>query len=688
MAYDSGKKSSEQTKTPNTAFEASNEQGVYFIEEPEYTEKEGQYRQWLLKLMEKDRNRKESPHLEYNGLTYNQNYRANMLSANSYTPPRVNAEDTQVVTGTTREKVLAIVSAVLTLNFKTMFRSFNQDDEEDEELGQSMSDCVERANKIEMWDDKKLYAYFEMAVQGDCYVQKMWVDETVTDKKKIKLSDIDEKLMKTYKADYKIKVTSSGVQSNLIPGTQVYKGSMTERDLSKQPHIFTREIRPYELVKSVYGNLPRFKNVPRRLVTVGPSYANDFPYGQNWRLESTEDETCEIIKYTDPWNDEYQLFINGVMMLPVGFPTPWEYQGYDLVQGRLEPISAFFSESKSIPTKTKLDQEILDEMYRLAVLKTQKSFMPPIANYSTNILTRSAFLPGVVNNNMQKGELEVLGGDPSAYSMKPSEFEMIKMVKQFIDEKSVSPALQGQAGQGDQTATQNNNIMQQAKQSLGVLIFGFIQFHMNLDTLCLYTLLDNMSKPVDTKLNKSKDGITNKFRSMSISKEISGKGMGVKQIQFTDDHNTPSELWDMENGVTRDENGKPTSVMTPKKPMQISQISPTALRSIKYSWYAETIPVERETSISERIAFEDRLKFAMEVFGQQSINIDNAETQWAIKNKINPDTFFNKNQQPQGQPEMAGAGGSIPQESNMQKQMRPFSSGAGPAEAMRQGVNK
>ena len=698
MAYDSASPSATATTTkhiPQNSFEASSDTNPFYIEQPDYSKEENERKWQELQEITVDYNRRESPHRLLNQMTYSQNYRTNMLAANSDTPPRANAEDTMVVTGTTREKVLAITAAVLQLNFETSFMAFDVNDQQDEELAEAMKDCVDRANKMEQWDEKKIYAYFEMATQGDVYVEENFIEETVTEKKPIKLSELTEALMKDYKADYKTKVTTGMCVRNLIPGTQVFKGSMTERILRNQPHIWTREVRPYELTKSIYGKLPRWNNVPRRLVVAGPGFTEAYLAAVNWRLESVESETCEILKRQDRFNNCYSLYINGVKMLPNDFPLPWGFGEYNLVQGSLEPISAFFSESKSIPCKTKLDQEILDEMYRLAVLKTQKSFMPPIANYSTNILSRSMFLPGKVNNSLQKGDIEVLGGDPGAYSMKPSEFQMIEMIKKFIDEKSISPALEGAQGQGDQTATQNNNIMQQAKQKLGLMIFGFIQFHMNLDLIKLYNLLENYTQPIDTKLNKVKDGVIGKYRTISVNKQIGDKGNGIKQIQFTTEHNTPSELWDQENGVTRDKNGTPTSTMKPKKPIKIMQINPEVLRSIKYTWYAQTDPTPRETTMSEKIAFGDDLTQALQLFGQQKVNLDYASQKWAEQRKLDPALFFNKNapagQQPQpgqtpGGPPQATPSLPPAQESPMKKQMRPFSSGAGPAEAMRQGM--
>lgn len=676
------------TKTPpNTPFEATSAQADgYSIAEPDYSQAERDYREYLLKVLEIDRNRREAPHIEFNGLTYTENYRSNMLAANSYTPPRANADDTQVVTGTTREKVLAIVSAILNLNFETVFMAYDKDDLEDENLAEAMTDIVQRANRMELWDDKKLYAYFEMATQGDVYVEEIFVDEMTADKEAMPLSAITKDTMKNYKPSTKNRLTFSGCQRNFIPGTQVFKGSMTERNFRDQPHIFTVEYRPYEVAKSLYGNLPRWENVPRKLVATQGLHQEGTSYGQNWRLDQENTESCEIIKYQDRFNNEYQIIINSTMMLPVGFAMPWGFPEYNIVQGRLEPISAFFSESKSIPAKTKLDQEILDEMYRLAVLKSQKSFMPPIANYSTNILSKAAFAAGKVNNNLQKGDIEVVGGDPGMYAMKPSEFQMIEMIKKFIDEKSVNPILQGQQNGNEASATQINTVTQQAKQQLGLLIFGFIQLHMNLDMLRLYDLLENYTKQTDQKVNAAKDGVIGKYRSVSVNKPIGSKGMGVKQIQFTEEQNSPSELYDMQNGVTRDNAGKPVGdPMPPRRPIRILQINPKVLRSLQYTWYAEVTPVEKETSLSSRIEFTDQLINAQKLFGQQSINADYAQTQWATRQKLDPDLFFNKN--PQTQPGLPGPGdGADPEISNMSKQAAPFGSGAGAAEAVRQGM--
>lgn len=674
------RKSVKQAKVTDSALEKK-VSSEFSTTEPEYSAEEQNFRSVFLHKLEDTRTNRESAHDKLNGVGYKQWYEDNDKAANSYTPPRKNKGDVNIVTGTTREKVLAIVSNVINLIFRTNFRAFDKDDNEEVELGEALSDCVERSAQVEMWDDKKLYPYYEMASQGDVFIEDIEVDEVKVDKKKIRLSDINKDFdFKGFKPEKALRTVFSGCRRNMLIGTQVYLGNIYETDLNKQPYIFTREVLPYETAKVIYGHLPRWKYVSRKLVEVNE--ADSQQWGINWRLENVDDGMVEVIKYTDDPNDEYQLLLNGVMQLPVGFPKPWEFDGYNIVQGGLEPMG-MFAYHKSIPCKTKIDQEVIDEMLKLSVLKGQKSFMPPIANYSGQLLSQSMFMPGKVTNNLQKGDIEVLGGNPSMYQMNQSEFNLIEMLKRFIDEKSLNPMMQGVSPSNEVTATEVSTVTAQAKKNLGIMIFGFMSLQLKLDTLRLYNLLDGYTKPIDTKLNEAKKTLVKKYRTVTLEKEIGNKGMGTKRVEFTTDFKNQMDLYDEENGIVRDESGKPKSVNPPKKPVKITQINPELLRGVKHRWYGEVEIKEKETSLQERILFTDQLATAMKLFGVESINLDYAKSQWASKNKVNGKLFFNNGIALPGA--MMGMQEEIDkvEESPMSKQMR--SSPAGVPAAVRQG---
>lgn len=664
------------------------------VKAPTYSDEEGQYRSFWFQRMTDALNLRESIHDEFNGLNYTNRYITNFKAGLSYQEPRKNESETSIVTGTTREKKLAVINAVLNLVFETTFRAIDEDNIEDQELGESFTDLVFQANKMELWDEKKIFVYSELADQGDVFVEDMWLDETRLEKAKVKISDVTEEVFKNFDPKKGLeKIVYSGPRRRVIPGPQVFLGNVREADVRQQPYVCTRYVISYEETKGIYGHLPRFKNVPRQLQFSNPVYEQSF--GLNWRLLSVAKNFVEVIICQDRPNDEFQIFLNGVMMLPACFPMPWGHGEYSITQGHLEPISAFFAYSKSIPDKTKLDQEVIDEMLRLMVLKNQKSYAAPIANYSANILTKDMFLPGKIINGLEKGEVEVLGGNPNLYSVQPAEFQMFQLMKSEIDSKSVSPILSGQGLPGKVSATQYASMVQQAKVQLGVMIFGFMNLHLRLDYLRLQILLDNYTQQTREKVNEVNQRLEKIFSTISVSgRQIGDRGVGTKHIQFTETPKTGPELYDMEEGITRDKTGKPISKNPPKEVTKYTQIKPSTLRAMRYKWYCDVKVNEKDTSLAAKISFEDRLVKAAQLFGVQSINWEWAKQEWGVKNDINPDYFFAQNtpQMPAGgiggEPGQGGSAGqeqvNTMQESAMNKVNR--ASPTGQQNAMRQGV--
>ncbi len=194
MAKDSAK----NPKTKSSYEESLKAQGT---EEPKYTDDERKYRKYLLERLERARDLRESPHDEFDGRTYTDHYIANFKAGNAYIMPRKNAEDTNIVTGTTREKILAVVSAVLNLNFETVMRAFDKNDIEDAQLGEAMSDMIEKSEKVENWDDKKIFAYFELATQGDVFMEENFLTQTKTDKKRVPLAELTNKPLRLQSPD-------------------------------------------------------------------------------------------------------------------------------------------------------------------------------------------------------------------------------------------------------------------------------------------------------------------------------------------------------------------------------------------------------------------------------------------------------------------------------------------------------
>lgn len=605
-----------------------------------YTEGERAYRNFLLNRLEFARDQRENNHDELDGMTYTEYYESNTKAATSYITPRSNTEETEIVTGTTREKKLAIMSAIINLNIEPEIKAFDQDDKEAVDVGLVMEDMTRKSEELENWEENKILAYDELTTQGNVFIEELWYVETKWDKKKLKLDSFTEETFKTFKPEKKIKEVFRGCKRNIVPGLFVYLGNIKEFEMRQQPFIFTKEIVPYDMAKAMYGEWPRWKYLDRELRETPPTDSDSTAYGMDWHLTTGIPEGwTEIIKYQDRLNDEYMILVDGIMMLPTECPLPWEYDEYNIVKGNLEPISAKFAYCKSVPAKTKVDQQVLDEMVRLAILKTQKSFLPPIANYSANVLSKTAFLPGKVHNDLVKGEMEVLGGNPNMYAVQQSELAMIELIKKFIDEKSVNPLLQGQTPTGDPTATEILQIQSEAKKRLGLMVFGFMNLHRMLTAVRVFNGIENWTKPIGQKLDSTKKAIVDKYKSYTVQGDTSS-GKGEHVIDFTEEHMDPLSLIDMEEGVMRDENGNMTGRKAPAKHTRIFQVNPKALRSIKWTWYFAATPSEKETSLVSQVVLTKAIESAMVIFGPESVNMEYAKQRWAQANKLPASKFF------------------------------------------------
>ena len=79
---------------------------------PDYTTEELEERAELIRAMCLARDNRESPHPEFDDMTYSQYYDSNKRADLAYIPPKKNKQDKRIVTGYTREKDTTLLSAL------------------------------------------------------------------------------------------------------------------------------------------------------------------------------------------------------------------------------------------------------------------------------------------------------------------------------------------------------------------------------------------------------------------------------------------------------------------------------------------------------------------------------------------------------------------------------------------------
>src|SRR3990167_7493766 len=231
---------------------------------------------------------------------------------------------------------------------------------------------------------------------------------------------------------------------------------------------------------------------------------------------------------------------------------------------------------------------------------------------------------------------------------------MVEFIKNVIDEKTISPLVQGLSPQGNQTATEINALMQQAKQAMGLILQGDINMHRKLGILRIYNILENWTKPIGSYVDKVTGKMMKKYRTISLNKEIEGKGMGTKIVDLDEGEYGSAELMAQEQGIAYENPkadsimglGKPLKKLPPKSPVKITKLNPKALRNWKYSWFVEVSPKQRDTSMLEKAQMMSDV-VAMAQLWPEILQSEEIKEKVARSNKMNPKSLF-------GQAPMAG----------------------------------
>lgn len=597
---------------------------------PDYTREELDYRATLIKKLTNAHEAYDAPHRELNDMSIPEYLDSNLKAANSYIPPKRNAEDTRIVTGTTEEKGNTLLSAVLNYNLEPNILAFDKDMLEIDELGRNVEDLVKKSREIENYDEKRVLIYKELLDQGTVFVEEQWVEETRIEKKLEDINWNDGVKVNKIKWSEKDAPGFTGCQTRLIRGDNVFLGNIREFQISKQPFLFTYDIMSYDEAKSIYKNWDRWEYVPKKITRLKDR--NDF-YHRDWTLDNVQENFVEVIKFQDKWNNDFMIMLNGVMMLPVGFPLEAISPSgdYTLAKGDVYPISQFFALSKSIPAKTKVDQEVLDEILKLIVLKIRKSYKPPLANNTGRVLSRKIMNAGEITNQVDPAKIQVIGNADGVGSSDVSAYEFIKGI---VDQKSVSPAFSGDAQSGRQTATEILELKKQQMMKLGLVIWGVISLEKQLAWLRTYNILTNWTKEQDTKVNELTGEIESVFKTIEVETEMEDTQMGKKIIQFSPDAGefSPEQIMEEENQLSE----------LKRMPVRKTYLSPD-ISKMKYFWYISINPTEKDSSDLQRVMFKQDVADSMQLFGPQTLNFPYLMKRFAVLSKQDPEKFFVKN---------------------------------------------
>lgn len=616
-----------------------------------YSDPEKKYLGFLIRRLEQARDQREQKHTELDDKNFTKWHEDNARSANSYNPPKVNPEDSRINTGIVRERVGTLLSATLNYNFEAAISASQKNNAKVYGLGETMEDTVKKSRDLEHYEDKRRLIYKEIFDQGTAYAMEIKKEHVIVEKK-LKQTDISTIPIDEIEWEKNLKTALPTLEVELLSSLGVYLGNFKEFFIQEQPYVFTREVVPYDIAASLYRNFPRWKYVPNKMSELKAESSTDY---ENWRLLAVENDFVEIIKYFDRPNNEFMVQLNGIMMLPIEFPmTVVSPSGlYPIAKGDAEPISKFFSLSRSIPSKTEVDQKLLDETIRMLLLKTQRSLTPPMVNNTNKILSRKIMLPGNITKGVNPEHLQPIGptDGPSL-----AEFNMFNLMREINNGKSIDPVFAGEDGGREKTATEVIQRKQQQMMKLGQGLIGIIEFERQLVLLRIYNILSNWTLPISQRVDAVRNEIVSVYQTFEVDTTFKDSGKrGSRIVSFNPEDKKKmgeDKIASLEQSI-KDKTGKE---------VRFSFLDADLLRTVEFIWDISITPTEKNSSELDRVLFMQNITQAIQIFGPQSLNMNYVKERFAVLAKEDPAKLFT---QAEATPMQEGEG----QEGNMGAQM-------------------
>ena len=309
----------------------------------------------------------------------------------------------------------------------------------------------------------------------------------------------------------------------------------------------------------------------------------------------------------------YQIYINGVPMLPCRYPlTAISPSGMIPISKGDADLMNMFAYSKSEPSKTKIDQAVFDEILQNMVMKQRQSAMVPRANNSDKIVTPDMFLGGRIISNIDPKKLQPLIEDPGITN---SDFSFYELFKTHIDSKTISSLLEGQQTSGDMTLGQYMDQQKKAMLKIGSKIDGIINWEKQMLRLRVMNILAH---------GYEYDEDDKSYKDISLEDTTHDGNTGLNLIKFDEaNYRTPEDVHEEELNY-ESENGTEVAItyINPKLMRQ-------ALTDPDYYFFYEVVPVDKNNDKLTQMLFISKITQAANLFGMESLQVGRLKRRYA-----------------------------------------------------------
>jgi hypothetical protein len=446
-------------KTPNpavppTVIEKEKESRTDFL-----SEKERKHDLFIKNRMTIARDERNAPRDEFDGMGYLTAYDRDTKSSIAYISPAKNKGENEISTGTSRQALIALVARAISYNFETEFSPFGKENDLLAEVARGLETAVDHANYLDGDDEQAKERANELFAHGDVVVYEDWVTRWGWEKSRPKF---DGKVTGVTWTKKKAKIFE-GCERRTVQGRRFYFGDIFTPSIDKQPFCFEVNHIPYADAAAKYGEWERFKYVKggEDNITFDSS-----AFGEDWRLETTEGDNLEEVIYVDVPNNEMQITLGGVPMLPIGFPMKWDHGRYPWAHQGAEPIRSGFIYHRSFIRTLLNMQDLENDMWRVLIMLAWKAAIPPMANNTGQVVTRRNLMAGEINDGINADQLKpILDGSLANTGFVDS---VLQKIRDNMTGRSVPEIKQGLGQQGLNTATETVQVQKEAEVAISL----------------------------------------------------------------------------------------------------------------------------------------------------------------------------------------------------------------------------
>lgn len=612
-----------------------------------YTEAEKLAYRDLMREVSQMRDNLRRPLIEFDDKTFLQAYEENRKADLGYNVEVDETTDFRVTTGLTREKDTTILSTLLNFNLQPNITAFDRDNSIISQLGSETEDLVKKSREIENYTEKRQDIYRELVAQGVVYAEEVYKEV---------------RILKRYETDWSPTMKVSEFKGDNTPiydiegkcetklhlGKYVLYSSMNEAELQNNACVATYEEVDWDVAESIYGKWDRWTYVSEDTCRESPFKMDE--QGKTgsdyiWNTYKVAKGKVGITKLYKRFSNKHQIIINGVMMLPIEFPmTKVSPSGlYPLAKGLGERIPNF-SVGKGTPAKTRVDQKLYDVLLRAMVGKAWQSFRPALGNKSGNVLSRDIVNANSITHGIKQNDIFTIL-PAQLLSISNGDISVFEMMKDVINEKSVTDSYAGQTTSGNETATEVVNQQKQTMLKLAAVVDGVRNLERRLILLRIYNIVANWTTneehPLYEDVNTVVEGVETvtgrelkpekkgkQYKRFAVDTAFSDGKKGMKVTEFVGaDAQLPSTRQQIEDEEEMSEEYG--------KNVRLSYINAEWLRALEVIWNVEVIVSPENDDQMQLLMFIDNITRVANLFGVQVFKQDYVLQR--IANKMNED---------------------------------------------------